>query len=160
MGGFILKHNTNITKQKIYVLNAHNCLNFNKTENQKFAQKVNIPYELLIQKEHIRIILQWYIYVRNFGCVQYNNKTFNLNLSSEAHELLSILKNENFLRFLDENTVEVIDPEFKYIGIVKIPFLWINLLHKKLPELTDEQIEIYNLNVSNSISKEGTNNVL
>ena len=150
MGGFILKNNTNITKQKIYVLNAHNCLNFNKTENQKFAQKVNIPYELLIQKEHIRIILQWYIYVRNF----------NLNLSSEAHELLSILKNENFLRFLDENTVEVIDPEFKYIGIVKIPFLWVNLLHKKLPELTDEQIEIYNLNVSNSISKEGTNNVL
>ena len=156
MGGFILKHNTNITKQKIYVLNAHNCLNFNKTENQKFAQKVNIPYELLIHKEHIRIILQWYIFVRNFGCVQYNNKTFNLNLSSEAYELLTILEKENFLCFVDENTVEVIDPEFKYIGIVKIPFLWVNLLHKKLPELTEEQIELYNLNVLNSNTKEGT----
>ena len=154
MGGFILKNNTSSTNQKIYVLNAYNCLNFNKVENQKYAQKVNLPYELLIQEEHIRIILQWYMYVRNFGCVHYNNKIFNLNLSSEANELLHVLEEEQFLRFIDENSVEVIDPHFNYIGVNKITFLWVNLLHKKLPELSEEQIEAYNQQVINTQIKE------
>lgn len=160
MGGFILKNSTTSSNQKIYVLNAYNCFNFNKIENQKYAQKVNLPYELLIQEKHIRIILQWYIYVRNFGCVHYNNTIVNLNRSSEANELLRVLEEEQFLRFIDERTVEVIDPNFNYIGVVQISFLWVNLLHKKLPELSGEQIEAYNQQVLSNQTKEAKNDSL
>ena len=91
----------NVNNTRIYVLNARNCLNFNKVENQKYAQKVNIPFELLNQKEYIQIILQWYIYVRNFGCVFYKEKIYNLNLVKDANELLVLLEDEKFLEIID-----------------------------------------------------------
>lgn len=155
MGGFILENNTNASTNQITILNATNCLNYNLVENQIFAQKVNIPLSLLQLKERIRLILQWYIYVRNFGCVHYNNTIVNLNRSSEANEFLHVLEEEQFLHFIDERTVEVIDPNFNYIGVVQIPFLWVNLLHKKLPELSDEQIEAYNQSIAEKYNLEG-----
>lgn len=133
-----------MNKNEVYILSSKGCLNFNKIENQKLAQKVNIPFELLNQKEYIRIILQWYIYVRNNGCVFYRDKIYNLNLSEDANEMLSLLENENFLKIIDTNTVQIIDPDFYYIDVIRIPFLWINLLHKKLIECSDEQINKYN----------------
>lgn len=160
MGGFILINKSNSNQSKIYVLNAYNCLNFNIVSNQIYAQKINIPYELLIQRERIKIILQWYIYVRNFGCVFYNNKIYNLNLSYEAIALLKVLESEHFLKFLDDKTVTVIDPMFSYIGTIQISFLWVNLIHKKLTELNDEQIKQYNTSILKSTLKGDLNNVL
>lgn len=150
-----MNYKKDLNNQTIYVLNARNCLNFNKVENQKYAQKVNIPYELLNQKEYIRIILQWYIYVRNFGCVFYKDKIYNLNLSKEANEMLRLLEEEKFLKILDTNTIQVIDSDFNYLKVIRVPFLWINLLHKKLIECSDEQINEYNAYQIQSNTKEG-----
>lgn len=150
-----MNKNNDFKHQKIYVLNARNCLNFNKVENQKYAQKVNIPFELLNQKEYIQIILQWYIYVRNFGCVYYKEKIYNLNLIEDANEMLILLENEKFFKIIDTNIVKVIDPDFEYLNVIRVPFLWINLLHKKLIECSDEQINAYNANQDQLNIKEG-----
>lgn len=149
-----MNNKKDFNNRKIYVLNARNCLNFNKVENQKYAQKVNIPFELLNQKEYIQIILQWYIYVRNFGCVFYKDRIYNLNLTKDAYEMLKLLEEEKFLKILDTNTIQVIDPDFNYLKVIRVPFLWINLLHKKLIECSDEQINAYNANQIQSYTKE------
>jgi len=155
MGGFILENNTKVSTNQITILNATNCLNYNLVENQIFAQKVNIPLSLLQLKERIRLILQWYIYVRNYGCVIYHDTIYNLNLSYQATTLLRLLESENFLRFKESHCVQIIDPDFSYIGIIPIPFLWVNLLHKKLVECTNEQIKTYNQSIAEKHNLEG-----
>lgn len=131
-------------KDGIVILSKGNQLNYNLPENQWFAQRVEWPKAWRTCKEPVHIILQWFIYVRNYGVVRYQGKIYNLNLKEEADQVLSILEAERFLVKVEKG-VRVIDPDYAYLGFQPIHQLWVNLIDLILPQLSEAEIREYNL---------------
>lgn len=136
--------------KEIVILRQGNNPNFNKPENQWQCVKVGWPKSWKKDKESIHIILQWFIHVRNYGCVKFRGKIINLNIDKDRAELMALFEEEGFCRRISNpkydwtTLIETLDPEYNFLLPMDEHQFWINALVYFLEELNDEEIEEYN----------------
>jgi hypothetical protein len=132
------------------ILSASDSPNFNKAENQKLCVKVGWPKSWKEEKEHIHIILQWFMYNRNYGCIKFRGKIINLNIDKDRAALLALFIEEGFCgyterpRYPGARLIEVLDPEYSFIQPDQEHQFWVNALVFFLTELSDKEISEYN----------------
>lgn len=93
-------------------------LNFNHEENQNTYEFRDYP-ELEYPIVYGNIILQFFIYSRNYGWTQYKDTIYNLNKKEEALKFIDVLVTEGFIKVCS-NGFSVIDENF--IGFDCIPY--------------------------------------
>jgi hypothetical protein len=143
-------------EKEIVVLNQGKNPNFNRVENQWQAVRVEWPVSWKNLKTSVHIILQWFIYVRNYGCIHFRGKIFNLNIEWERNAVLDILISEGFcVKVRDPkdpdnsrlDCIEVLDPEFAFLGTLVDHQFWVNAMVFFLNQLTEKEIIVYNKSI-------------
>ena len=93
-------------------------LNFNVLENQSIYEFRAYP-EVEYPIKYGNVVLQFFIYSRNYGWTQYKDVVYNLNQQEEALKFIHVLKEEGFLtEAYDRYTIH----DKKYIGFNGIPY--------------------------------------
>jgi hypothetical protein len=136
--------------KEIVVLSQGNNPNFNRPENQWQCVKVGWPKSWKKEKDSIHIILQWFIHVRNYGCINLRGEIINLNIDKDRKELMELFIEEGFCRRITDHRydgatlIETLDPEYSFILPTEEHQFWVNALVYFLEELNDEEIKEYN----------------
>ena len=92
-------------------------LNFNKVENQhRCVYRSHQPMVGVIA--YRPVILQYFIYNRNYGWVSYHDRIYNLNLQQQADCFLETLIHEGFLERTDTGFT-VLDEQYE--GFINVP---------------------------------------
>lgn len=102
-------------------------------------------------------IIQLFIAHKTYGTVWYQDVAFNLMDQMDADVLLMWLVADGLVSYTDQvegypynrgyNTQEVFTvhhPKFAFIRHVVVRFFWYNLLDRLLPQLTDDELKIFN----------------
>lgn len=93
-------------------------LNFNIVENQErciYREYDKGPYKPYVYRN---MIIQYFIYVRNYGWTRYKGRVYNLNKQDQAEAFMDVLKREGFLIQVGDN-YSVIDSDF--VDFTNIP---------------------------------------
>lgn len=98
-------------------MNQDQNLNFNVAENQdrciyRDYVKQTKPYH------YANMIIQYFMYRRNYGWTTYKGVLYNLNKAEQAQAFLGLLESEGFLK-IEGTDYTVLDSD--YIGFTKIP---------------------------------------
>jgi hypothetical protein len=129
-------------------------INYNDKDKRWYAQRIEWHKNRKLNSEGIFIILQWFMYKRNYGVVKYKGRVYNLNLELDALEMLYLLEREGFLVTFEEHResinwphskeVIVLHPKYQFLGKIWVYHLWVNLIDNYFKQLTSEEIIEYN----------------
>lgn len=129
-------------------------INYNEKDKRWYAQRIEWHKTTEQKREGFYIILQWFMYKRNYGVVKYKGRIYNLNLDLDALEMLYLLEREKFLVTVDEHRdsinwphskeVIILHPKFQHLGKIWTHHLWLNLIDNYFKQLTSEEIVEYN----------------
>lgn len=135
-------------------LTPESKINYNEKDKRWYAQRVVWKRTPQQKKEGIFIILQWFMYKRNYGVVKYKGRIYNLNLDLDALEMLYLLEREKFLVTVVEHRdsmnwphskeVIILHPKYQQWGKIRVYQLWVNLVDNYFKQLSPDEIDEYN----------------
>jgi len=135
-------------------LTSTSKINYNEKDKRWFAQRIEWHKTPKRKSEGIYIILQWFMYHRNYGVVHYKGRIYNLNLDLDALEMLYLLEREGFLVTVDEHRdslnwphskeVIILHPKYQFLGKIRVYHLWVNLIDNYYKQLSKDEIDEYN----------------
>jgi hypothetical protein len=128
-------------------------MNFNLPDNQNFCVRLELGFPKV--KQYIyHPIIQYFIFIRNFGCVKYKGRVYNLNKDQESGDMLYLLQEERFLEIISaipnknevcRYIVKVLHPDYSFLETIQVIYLWGSLIDRYLPQLSDVEIIEFNL---------------
>jgi hypothetical protein len=141
-----------VKNNQTYELTQDTKINYNGKDKQWFAQEIKWAKTPIQRQVGMFLILQWFIYNRNFGVVKHKGMVYNLNLDYDACEMLHLLEEEGFLKIVRGNEIKcaqskeviILDPNYKQWGQIPFHHLWVNLIDNYLTQLSVEEVTEYN----------------
>ena len=58
------------------------------------------------------VVLQWFMYNRNYGWTRYKGRVYNLNRKAQSEAFLKVLMDERFLRAERFGRYTILDPDY------------------------------------------------
>jgi len=106
-------------------------------------------------------MIQWFIAEDNYGAFKYKNRFYNLMNESDKNILIVRLILDGLISVqgriiydaydgkesIIPGFFRVLHPDYLYIQCTEERFFWCNLRNRLLPELTQEECDLYNQEV-------------